>query len=170
VSSGGRQRRAGAGAVAGVESAESRVVSAGSVWTLRSLAAPSAHCPPTPPRSTGRKRRCGWFDAVVVRYAHTLNSFTSLNLTKLDVLDELEEVKIGIAYSLDGEMLPAGSYPSTLEDLSRVSGWQAGRQAGSSGGGGGGGGGSGGPGGAPPTAGPLWGSSQRTTGGSSVGG
>ena len=48
-----------------------------------------------PPRcSTGRKRRCGWFDAVVVRYAHTLNRFTSLNLTKLDILDELETIKV----------------------------------------------------------------------------
>ena len=70
--------------------------------------------------TTGRKRRCGWFDAVVVRYAHTLNRFTSLNLTKLDVLDELESVSIGVAYKLDGALLPAGSYPSTLEDLSRV--------------------------------------------------
>jgi adenylosuccinate synthase len=57
---------------------------------------------------------------VVVRYAHTLNAFTSLNLTKLDVLDDLDEVKIAVAYTLDGERLPIGSYPSTLEDLSRV--------------------------------------------------
>lgn len=82
--------------------------------------------------TTGRKRRCGWFDAVVVRYAHTLNSFSSLNLTKLDVLDALPEVKIGVGYTLDGALLPAGSYPSTLEDLSRVDvvyetlpGWQS---------------------------------------------
>ena len=83
--------------------------------------APPSPRPPAPsPRSTGRKRRCGWFDAVVVRYSHTLNSFTSLNITKLDVLDALEEVRIGVAYRLDGELLPPGAFPSTLEDLARV--------------------------------------------------
>ena len=71
-------------------------------------------------RSTGRKRRCGWFDAVVVRYAHALNGFTSLNLTKLDVLDDVEEIKIGVGYKLDGILLPDGAFPAMLEDLSRV--------------------------------------------------
>jgi adenylosuccinate synthase len=70
--------------------------------------------------STGRKRRCGWFDAVVVRYAHQLNSFTSLNLTKLDVLDDVEEIRIGVAYKIRGETLPPAAMPSTLEDLAAV--------------------------------------------------
>lgn len=81
--------------------------------------------------STGRKRRCGWFDAVVVNYAHALNGFASLNLTKMDVLDTLPEVKVGVAYKLDGRVLGKGEFPSTLEDLARVEvvydtmpGWQ----------------------------------------------
>lgn len=70
--------------------------------------------------TTGRKRRCGWFDAEVVRYAHRLNGFTSLNITKLDVLDDLESIQIGVGYSIGGERLGAGAMPSTLEDLARV--------------------------------------------------
>lgn len=48
--------------------------------------------------TTGRPRRCGWFDAVVVRYAVRVNGFTGVALTKLDVLDEFDEVKICTAY------------------------------------------------------------------------
>lgn len=48
--------------------------------------------------TTGRKRRCGWFDAVAVRHASLINSVTGICLTKLDVLDGLETVKICIAY------------------------------------------------------------------------
>ena len=70
--------------------------------------------------TTGRKRRCGWFDAAVVRYAHTLNGFTSLNLTKLDVLDDMATLRLGVAYKLRGQLLPAGAMPSTLEDLAAV--------------------------------------------------
>lgn len=70
--------------------------------------------------TTGRKRRCGWLDMVVVQYAHRLNGYRSLNLTKLDVLDELDEVKIGVAYKINGERLPPGMMPSTLEDLENV--------------------------------------------------
>ena len=53
--------------------------------------------------STGRSRRTGWFDAVVVRYATMLNGFDALVLTKLDVLDEFDEIKICTAYSYRGE-------------------------------------------------------------------
>jgi adenylosuccinate synthase len=70
--------------------------------------------------TTGRKRRCGWLDAVVVRYAHQLNGFTSLNVTKLDVLDDLETIKIGVAYKIDGVELGWGAMPSMLEDLAKV--------------------------------------------------
>ena len=48
--------------------------------------------------TTGRQRRCGWFDAVAVRYAARINSISGLCLTKLDVLDGLEEVKICVGY------------------------------------------------------------------------
>jgi adenylosuccinate synthase len=52
--------------------------------------------------TTGRKRRCGWFDAVVMRHAQRVNGFTGLALTKLDVLGGLEELNICVAYELDG--------------------------------------------------------------------
>lgn len=52
---------------------------------------------------TGRKRRCGWFDSVLVRQAVATNGITGIALTKLDVLDGLEEIKICVGYRLDGE-------------------------------------------------------------------
>ncbi len=54
---------------------------------------------------TGRKRRCGWFDAVLVRQAVALNGITGIALTKLDVLDGLDEIRICTGYRLDGEDL-----------------------------------------------------------------
>jgi adenylosuccinate synthase len=53
--------------------------------------------------TTGRKRRCGWFDAVVARYAARLNGLTELVLTKLDVLSGFERVKVCTSYHADGE-------------------------------------------------------------------
>jgi adenylosuccinate synthase len=53
--------------------------------------------------TTGRKRRCGWFDAVIGRYAVRINGLDCLAITKLDVLDELEEIKVCVAYEIDGE-------------------------------------------------------------------
>jgi adenylosuccinate synthase len=70
--------------------------------------------------TTGRKRRCGWFDASVVAYAHRLNGFSSLNITKLDCLDALDSIQLGVGYKLRGQLLPRGVMPSTLEDLSAV--------------------------------------------------
>ena len=52
--------------------------------------------------NTGRKRRCGWFDAVMLRQAVRLNSMTEVALTKLDVLDTFESVKVCVAYEADG--------------------------------------------------------------------
>ncbi|MFM8999603.1 MAG: adenylosuccinate synthase [Actinomycetota bacterium] len=52
---------------------------------------------------TGRKRRCGWFDAVVLRYAARLNGLTELFVTKLDVLSGFSEIPIAVAYEADGE-------------------------------------------------------------------
>ncbi len=59
---------------------------------------------------TGRKRRCGWFDAALVRQSVATNGITGIALTKLDVLDGLDEIKICVGYKLDGqeiEHLPA---------------------------------------------------------------
>src|SRR5690606_23365304 len=52
---------------------------------------------------TGRKRRCGWFDAVLVRQAVAVNGIDGIALTKLDVLDGLDEVRICTGYRLDGQ-------------------------------------------------------------------
>ena len=55
--------------------------------------------------NTGRKRRCGWFDAVLVRQANAISGINGMALTKLDVLDTLPEIKICTAYELDGKRL-----------------------------------------------------------------
>lgn len=54
--------------------------------------------------TTGRRRRCGWLDLVVVKYSHLINGYSSFNLTKLDVLDQLPEVKIATSYEIDGQI------------------------------------------------------------------
>ncbi|OFT98297.1 adenylosuccinate synthase [Brevibacterium sp. HMSC22B09] len=53
--------------------------------------------------NTGRPRRCGWFDSVIARYASRVNGFTDYVLTKLDVLDDLDEIPVCVAYEVDGE-------------------------------------------------------------------
>ncbi len=68
--------------------------------------------------TTGRNRRMGWFDACLVRFASMLNGMDSLALTKLDVLDSLDEIKICTAYRLDGRTMDIP--PPTVEDLERV--------------------------------------------------
>jgi adenylosuccinate synthase len=65
--------------------------------------------------STGRPRRCGWFDAVVVRYSVRVNGFDSLALTKLDVLDTLAEIRICTGYRYEGELLD--EFPADLDVL-----------------------------------------------------
>jgi adenylosuccinate synthase len=65
--------------------------------------------------STGRPRRCGWFDAAVVRYARQINNLDSLIITKLDVLDELKEIQICTGYRYRGELLK--SFPPEIEVL-----------------------------------------------------
>ncbi|MGV2828411.1 adenylosuccinate synthase [Myxosarcina sp. GI1(2024)] len=52
--------------------------------------------------TTGRRRRCGWFDAVIGRYAVRINGLDCLAITKLDVLDQLEEIKVCVAYKING--------------------------------------------------------------------
>ncbi len=63
---------------------------------------------------TGRRRRCGWYDAVAMRRSVILNSLTGLCLTKLDVLDELDEVKICVGYRKNGEEI--SSSPMAADD------------------------------------------------------
>jgi adenylosuccinate synthase len=55
--------------------------------------------------TTGRKRRCGWFDGVIGRYAVRINGLDCLAITKLDVLDALDEIKVCIAYEIDGQVV-----------------------------------------------------------------
>ena len=68
--------------------------------------------------STGRPRRCGWFDAFATRYAAEINGFTSVALTKLDVLDALDEIKVCVGYNLNGQK--CDSLPAVSQDLRRV--------------------------------------------------
>ena len=80
--------------------------------------------------NTGRRRRSGWFDAVMLRHAVRLNSLTDIFLTKLDVLDPLEVVKVCVAYQVDGERLDHLPYhQSVLHKVEPVyaelPGWQA---------------------------------------------
>jgi len=79
--------------------------------------------------TTGRPRRCGWFDAVVVRYAVRINGLTGLAVTKLDVLDSFPEIPVCVGYRLDGEDID--SMPADVERIDRVEpvyetlpGWQ----------------------------------------------
>ena len=67
---------------------------------------------------TRRPRRCGWFDAVSTRYAAELNGFDSIALTKLDVLDELEEIKVCIGYEIDGRRID--TFPAVSLDLRQI--------------------------------------------------
>ncbi|KAM6911338.1 adenylosuccinate synthase, like isoform 2-T2 [Lycodopsis pacificus] len=69
--------------------------------------------------TTGRKRRCGWLDLILVRYAHMVNGFSAIALTKLDILDTLSEIEVGVAYKVDGKSLP--SFPANMDVLTRVS-------------------------------------------------
>jgi len=65
--------------------------------------------------TTGRPRRCGWLDVVMLKYSHMINGFSGLAITKLDILDELEEVKIGVNYKKDGKILE--EFPACQEDF-----------------------------------------------------
>ena len=79
--------------------------------------------------TTGRKRRCGWLDMVMIRNAARLNSLTGLVITKLDVLDGLEEIRICIAYDYKGTVLH--DFPADIHTLAQCTpvyetlpGWQ----------------------------------------------
>ncbi|KAJ1446969.1 Adenylosuccinate synthetase [Pelagophyceae sp. CCMP2097] len=70
--------------------------------------------------TTGRTRRCGWLDAQMVRYSDALNGYSSINLTKLDVLTGLAKLKIATAYVVDGARLPKRYMPADLDELAKV--------------------------------------------------
>lgn len=79
--------------------------------------------------TTGRPRRTGWFDVPVVQYASRINGLTALAISKLDVLDTFEEIKIAVGYRLDGEAVE--EFPAGITDVSRLepvyetmSGWK----------------------------------------------
>lgn len=81
--------------------------------------------------TTGRKRRCGWFDLVLVKYSAQVNCYTQLNLTKLDVLDDFEEIRVATHYKLsDGQLVD--TFPADLDEMESMSieyktfqGWQS---------------------------------------------
>ncbi|XP_058073615.1 adenylosuccinate synthetase, chloroplastic [Magnolia sinica] len=69
--------------------------------------------------TTGRPRRCGWLDIVALKYSCQINGFTSLNLTKLDVLSDLPEIKLGVSYKqIDGKLIE--SFPADLQVLEQL--------------------------------------------------
>ena len=65
--------------------------------------------------TTGRPRQCGWFDAVAARYAVRVNNFTSIAITKLDILDELESMKLCVGYRYNGKTIT--EFPSQIHIL-----------------------------------------------------
>ncbi|MBP3530323.1 MAG: adenylosuccinate synthetase, partial [Thermoguttaceae bacterium] len=67
---------------------------------------------------TKRPRRCGWFDAVAVRYTSRLSGATELSLMLLDVLSGFETINVCVAYELDGKRIE--SFPSDVDDLARA--------------------------------------------------
>jgi adenylosuccinate synthase len=78
---------------------------------------------------TGRPRRCGWFDAPLLRYTAMINGFESTVITKLDVLDELEKVPVCVAYRSGKNRVD--EFPATIKELERLEavyeclpGWQ----------------------------------------------
>ena len=80
--------------------------------------------------TTGRPRRCGWFDSVAARFSNGINGFTGIALTRLDVLDTFDTIKICTHYTLDGKKID--HFPSDVNALARcqpvleeIPGWQA---------------------------------------------
>ena len=78
--------------------------------------------------TTGRQRRCGWFDAVSMRKSAQMNSLSGICLTKLDVLDDLSEIGICTAYKIDGEItktapIGADQYAACVPVIETMPGW-----------------------------------------------
>jgi adenylosuccinate synthase len=80
--------------------------------------------------TTGRPRRCGWFDAVAARFSTRINGFTGTAITRLDILDGFDQLKICVGYELDGKTI--NYFPANVVALERcqpiyeeLPGWQA---------------------------------------------
>ena len=67
---------------------------------------------------TGRPRRCGWFDVPLLKYSATLNGFETMVVTKLDVLDELDEIPVCVAYKIGGSTV--SEMPATVRELAKA--------------------------------------------------
>lgn len=67
--------------------------------------------------TTGRPRRCGWLDLVILKYAVRISGLTSLAITKLDTLSDIDEIKVCTGYEIDGKIIDY--FPASLEDLDR---------------------------------------------------
>ena len=74
--------------------------------------------------TTGRRRMCGWLDVPLLRFTHSINNYTACALTKLDILDELKEIKIGISYrkkdNKTGEFVTMKHFPSSAQDFEGI--------------------------------------------------
>ena len=70
--------------------------------------------------TTGRERRCGWIGIPLLHYSQLLNAYSSINITKSDVLDGLDEINIGKKHKTNGNPLPLGSMTATIEELAQV--------------------------------------------------
>jgi len=70
--------------------------------------------------TTGRPRRCGWLDLVLLRYSMRINGFTAINLTKLDVLTGINPIRVAVGYRLHGQDLGPAAFPGSLDDLREV--------------------------------------------------
>jgi len=68
--------------------------------------------------TTGRPRRCGWFDLPAMKYTAMVNGYTALAMTKLDILDKLDEIKIGVSYMKNG--LKMEHYPSSVKQFEGI--------------------------------------------------
>ncbi|MBC7107540.1 MAG: adenylosuccinate synthase [Methanomassiliicoccales archaeon] len=68
--------------------------------------------------TTGRPRRCGWLDLVVVKYAIRLSGITSLAITKIDVLSGMKKIKIAVAYEIDGQIVK--EFPSSISKIKKA--------------------------------------------------
>ncbi len=80
--------------------------------------------------TTGRPRRCGWFDAIAARFSTRINGFTKAAITRLDVLDTLPRLKLCVGYKLDGHTIDY--FPASVAALEKcepvyeeLPGWQA---------------------------------------------
>ena len=80
--------------------------------------------------TTGRPRRCGWFDAVAARFSTRINGFTGIAITRLDILDDFAQLKLCVGYELDGDKIDY--FPASVAALERcqpiyeeLPGWQA---------------------------------------------